>query len=250
MQAIMFSFQISIHPPHAGRDGHGNASLPQCANFNPPSPCGEGQNRCKKAAEIADFNPPSPCGEGPRGGFTVPPGLYFNPPSPCGEGPLLRGKPRQIGVFQSTLPMRGGTIASIGVAATSANFNPPSPCGEGPGNLKLALASARISIHPPHAGRDARTCRDVSKREIFQSTLPMRGGTHAERSQDNNRRISIHPPHAGRDTDMSRRKQARDISIHPPHAGRDGTGAKKIQKNQNFNPPSPCGEGRGYKGNI
>ena len=123
--------------------------------------------------------------------------------------------------FQSTLPMRGGTLDA----------------------LRMLLA-VRISIHPPHAGRDIRSVayhpaltyfnppspcgeghcwrRSIPPPGRFQSTLPMRGGTDAIEHQGIPDDISIHPPHAGRD------------GRSPAHPGRD----------QHFNPPSPCGEGR------
>ena len=34
------------------------------------------------------------------------------------------------------------------------------------------------------------------------------------------------------------------ISIHPPRAGRDAWSAADSARTTNFNPPSPCGEGR------
>ena len=37
------SFRISIHPPRVGRDVNGCTSAPFAIDFNPPSPCGEGQ---------------------------------------------------------------------------------------------------------------------------------------------------------------------------------------------------------------
>ena len=33
-------------------------------NFNPPSPCGEGQSAGRQSLRVRNFNPPSPCGEG------------------------------------------------------------------------------------------------------------------------------------------------------------------------------------------
>ena len=56
--------------------------------------------------------------------------------------------------FQSTLPMRGGTAQGF--------------------QLMLDMG---ISIHPPHAGRDAMLISMVMQTGVFQSTLPMRGGT-------------------------------------------------------------------------
>ncbi len=57
---------------------------------------------------------------------------------------------------------------------------------------------------------------------IFQSTLPVRGGTFVSTSGKTN-------PY---------------ISIHPPRAGRDNIGRSLQKGHWNFNPPSPCGEGR------
>ncbi len=56
----------------------------------------------------------------------------------------------------------------------------------------------------------------------FQSTLPVRGGTRVVVFVSVILVISIHPPRAGRD---------RIRRCCPPDP-------------QNFNPPSPCGEGR------
>ena len=56
--------------------------------------------------------------------------------------------------FQSTRPMRGGTYKALEAASME-----------------------RISIHPPHAGRDL-NCFDLLFDLLpFQSTRPMRGGT-------------------------------------------------------------------------
>ena len=37
----------------------------------------------------------------------------------------------KIVLFQSTLPVRGGTAHRLLLSTGSRNFNPPSPCGEG-----------------------------------------------------------------------------------------------------------------------
>ena len=126
----------------------------------------------------------------------------FNPPSPCGEGRSVDTVTGGFNVFQSTLPMRGGTH-----------------------NFGLLFSTFIISIHPPHAGRDhcgvlqwnrlrnfnppspcgeGRGISDLgSGAEGFQSTLPMRGGTGREPSPNFLFPISIHPPHAGRDSTSS-----------------------------------------------
>ena len=85
--------EISIHPPHAGRDiwlcqtdGAGYISI------HPPH-----AGRDHLSLEMQSRR------------------LYFNPPSPCGEGPTPTRVTQTTRKFQSTLPMRGGTIASMGL---------------------------------------------------------------------------------------------------------------------------------------
>ena len=80
-------------------------------------------------------------------------------------------------LFQSTLPVRGGTPPSflslvaeiISIHPPRAGrdtaiffitggrnyFNPPSPCGEGLVKLAQKMVEEKISIHPPRAGRDS-----------------------------------------------------------------------------------------------
>ena len=87
--AVFFFHIISIHPPRVGRDGR------------PPT---------SSAKKTDDFNPPSPCGEGPGDTLLLlPPCRYFNPPSPCGEGPMSVCLVTIVLIFQSTLPVWGGT---------------------------------------------------------------------------------------------------------------------------------------------
>ena len=101
---------------------------------------------------------------------------YFNPRAPCGARRSNSLSAMAISTFQSTRPMRGATILHEDCKGT--DF---------------------ISIHAPHAGRDA--CRCATGRT---------------------RTISIHAPHAGRDLNKARRLvRWQLISIHAPHAGRD-----------------------------
>ena len=58
---------------------------------------------------VYNFNPPSPCGEGLRGKTHRLTGPDFNPPSPCGEGLACSFSLYMVPIFQSTLPVWGGT---------------------------------------------------------------------------------------------------------------------------------------------
>ena len=93
-------------------------------------------------------------------------------------------------------------------------------------------AQKRISIHPPRAGRDRHTHYARPPLYLFQSTLPVRGGTIQRLRDDFDERISIHPPRAGRDffggVDNG---DSFEISIHPPRAGRDSKSSQKCAWN-------------------
>ena len=123
-------------------------------------------------------------------------------------------------------------------------FNPPAPCGAGP-----QIQAAYEPINQ------------------FQSTRPVRGGTHDKRAYTqivnfnppapcgaghfpvfnyhNSRLISIHPPRAGRDQGRQQKRGA-DHDFNPPAPCGAGLCCAKIQrKKKYFNPPAPCGAGRG-----
>ena len=101
---------ISIHPPRAGRDIDGKYPERFYMDFNPPAPCGAGPEVISISAMLSHFNPPAPCGAGP-GCFR-----FFHASR----------------LFQSTRPVRGGTL--LGVSQSDKD---------------------KISIHPPRAGRDS-----------------------------------------------------------------------------------------------
>ena len=92
---------------------------------------------------------------------------------------MLEAISEPVVLFQSTLPMRGATVA-----------------------VRHGGRSGGISIHTPHAGSDVTGTALVVRCSRFQSTLPMRGAT-AEPSDDSVKDlISIHTPHAGSDASL------------------------------------------------
>ena len=80
--------------------------------------------------------------------------IDFNPRSPCGERlfqtVLLVNKYQ----FQSTLPLRGATLA-----------------------VMVVIPFSQISIHAPLAGSDSLCVYHLTVALGFQSTLPLRGAT-------------------------------------------------------------------------
>ena len=169
--------------------------------------------------------------------------------------------------------MWGGTQRGQPEQGHRVHFNPPSPCGEGQSSTNRECGSFRISIHPPRVGRDAilpapdftkdifqstlpvwggtwRACGNL-KITVFQSTLPVWGGTLNGGISHTVFPISIHPPRVGRDplppeTDTN----GPNISIHPPRVGRDLVNHRYYLLSIDFNPPSPCGEGRRQAGIV
>ena len=79
-----------------------------------------------------------------------------------------------------------------------------------------------VSIHAPHAGRDAMGFDGKGYGITFQSTRPMRGATSTSKVNGYDYVVSIHAPHAGRDRRLHRATDGTLlVSIHAPHAGRD-----------------------------
>ena len=173
----------------------------QRCHFNPRAPCGARHkdrplfcpirfisihaphagrdvNQTKWRDNVADFNPRAPCGARP--------------------GRLQHHPFRKR--FQSTRPMRGATLeVEVESSNESLYFNPRAPCGARLLVLDSLFANVSISIHAPHAGRDAISASWPLGSLIFQSTRPMRGATMCNGECRECEYISIHAPHAGRD---------------------------------------------------
>ena len=164
---------ISIHAPHAGRDGdiYGDKEgLDE--NFNPRAPCGARQSR--RFRYVRD--------------------RHFNPRAPCGARPMLRDQYGIYILFQSTRPMRGATSRSGKPLSRPRYFNPRAPCGArrslailqgippyfnprapcGARRTTFAQVALRlqISIHAPHAGRDLPLRRNIVPRGYFNPRAP------------------------------------------------------------------------------
>ena len=144
------------------------------------------------------FNPLSPCGERLKPLCIRQDGNDFNPLSPCGERLFNLLASALVFIFQSTLPMRGETqvivklVRGIGISIHSPHAGRDAVCS-------LIGFATLISIHSPHAGRDI-SIKCISYLFcIFQSSLPMRGETRFNRRKHRLTAISIHSPHAGRD---------------------------------------------------
>ena len=223
---------ISIHPPLAGWDATAQLhEWPKRQNFNPPTPCGVGPwpflSHCW--AVYISIHPPL---------------AGWDSKSTADSFIILR--------FQSTHPLRGGTLSNFYglhnflisihpplagwdltsgqiIPSMETDFNPPTPCGVGQVKSPLWWIGTIISIHPPLAGWDDMILTDLPYGMTFQSTHPLRGGTSrptvARRCADEFQ--STHPLRGGTGRLTSCKLSGR-ISIHPPLAGWD---SKNTQEN-------------------
>ena len=94
---------------------------------------------------------------------------------------------RMVGTrgFQSTLPMRGATFATMDTQC-HVIFQSTLPMR---GATGLGLVPFPLLL-------------------AFQSTLPMRGATACKQASTEERGISIHTPHAGSDLNIERNKKS------------------------------------------
>ena len=168
--------------------------------------------------------------------------------------------------FQSTLPVWGGTIFPQAQGKNTVISIHPPRVGRDVDQHPLAYPQG-ISIHPPRVGRDVR-CLLSSPRPLhfnppspcgeglpryryspaqleFQSTLPVWGGTQEGRAgQDSEGFQSTLPVWGGTAYNAEHPEVEPEFQSTLPVWG--GTRGKHLCLCVvfDFNPPSPCGEGR------
>ena len=181
----------------------------------------------------------------PSGGYRD-----FNPPAPCGAGPTpVRQVLGLLVPFQSTRPVRGGTMEPASIR-NATSFQSTRPMRGGTIWAERGALYERISIHPPHAGRDWATTIIMALR-IFQSTRPVRGGTpHHKNCKQQIEFQSTRPVRGG--TSMWRLLRILIRNFNPPAPCGAGPSAPRPRSKspKNFNPPAPCGAGRRLGGSV
>ena len=172
--------------------------------------------------------------------------------------------------FQSTLPVRGAT------GTYNAQYNRFFISIHAPraGSDRLGRypedAAIEISIHAPRAGSDHDHLCVGAEYVGFQSTLPVRGATHAAmslyhlikfqstlpvrgatpatcRSLGRLEHFNPRSPCGERHPQGAQIQQGPHISIHAPRAGSDTGDPARAPLSLNFNPRSPCGERPGAR---
>ena len=124
--------------------------------------------------------------------------MYFNPPAPCGAGPVraamseggvpisihppLAGRDQisaqQIVTTKISIhpPLAGRDLTDTVISFSSMYFNPPAPCGAGPPLIiKVVIQWLFQSTRPLRGGTHKISACEPAER--FQSTRPLRGGT-------------------------------------------------------------------------
>ena len=174
--------------------------LLRCCHFNPPIPCGMGQNQRQRGSVGRNisihpsrvgwdlswttlrslsqyFNPPIPCGMGQEEADGVVLSDNFNPPIPCGMGPRQRKRISTTAVhFNPPIPCGMGLSALYSASLSRFDFNPPIPCGMGPDSEVITIVGG-----------------------VFQSTHPVWDGTWGDKKVADLSSISIHPSRVGWD---------------------------------------------------
>ena len=147
-----------------------------------------------------------------------------------------------VPLFQSTLPVRGGTAElNQGQTWDFISIHPPREGRDREWSVRMLLEL--ISIHPPREGRDICGGLYTVYNLRFQSTLPVRGGTSARCTPASSYKFqSTLPVRGGTATGLLLLRRL-NISIHPPRKGRDHLELGTAIITKNFNPPSPQGEG-------
>ena len=164
----------------------------------------------------------------------------FNPRAPCGARPSGSSSCVFCFWFQSTRPMRGATRRAA---------------------RQGKLVS--VSIHAPHAGRDAArgTCpmgtacfnprapcgarQDQAgcsvRSECFNPRAPCGARHGLTRSSSTPKKFQSTRPMRGATLLCTLVYPLDCVSIHAPHAGRDRDDDSQSQMRQSFNPRAPCG---------
>ena len=172
------------------------------------------------------------------------PSERFQSTHPVRGGTRAIGKTMLTQKFQSTHPVRGGTRA-IGKTMLTQKFQSTHPVRGGTCSDRSRLWIRSISIHPPRAGWDSGYAAEYLRNDHFNPPTPCGVGRSSIGFPRRRSKFqSTHPVRGG----TCRRAEGcalRWISIHPPRAGWDLRGRRPVDQLRNFNPPTPCGVGRG-----
>ena len=214
-----------------------------CHYFNPRAPCGARRRNCNSMGQVhkisihaphagrncqaahrepycTNFNPRAPCGA--RLDVLFLHALTrcdFNPRTPCGARRFRYVTVAFVWSFQSTRPMRGATFYIL-----------------------PTMRARDISIHAPHAGRDAGD-KYITGSNCISIHAPLAGCDveHIQHTVWFSPYFNPRAPCGARQGDHLGGTPLRAISIHAPHAGATRASAARLFFHLYFNPRAPCG---------
>ena len=168
--------------------------------------------------------------------------------------------------FQSTLPVRGATIAAaarrcapvISIHAPRAGsdliaravqlfpsyFNPRSPCGERRGAVWLSMHAPDFNQRSPCGERPCCTTLPARLCLYFNPRSPCGERRMPTQTIRPDPYFNPRSPCGERPSIVFHSESTITISIHAPRAGSDGGQADLDHARRDFNPRSPCGERR------
>ena len=232
---------ISIHPPLAGRDLKQQPSQSNQKNFNPPAPCGAGPPFLYHSFTkiYISIHPPLAGRDSSKDDADTVMRISIHPPLAGRDTAFLRDTlSRAISIhpplagrdiqflddfrrakFQSTRPLRGGTLTYA-------------PSGK----------RAAISIHPPLAGRDVRGLCFSAASSYFNPPAPCGAGPSGGRTA--RRPAHFNPPApCGAGLRSAACSTIRCYFNPPAPCGAGPLHCCLSGPEKDFNPPAPCGAG-------
>ena len=255
---------ISIHAPLTGSDVHFVVCGGHIFHFNPRSPYGERLAPCRTlwpCQYISIHAPLTGSDQAPRrqlltssisihapltgsdraGNASSPIGRNFNPRSPYGERHATIAAHTLTTGFQSTLPLRGATGASVR-AVCKAVISIHAPLTGSDAVRVFLFRDIIISIHAPLTGSDPPASLLRSLRRNFNPRSPYGERLALQHRSVGVQAISIHAPLTGSDARQLVRVHRWGISIHAPLTGSDQALSPWTRPKPYFNPRSPYGE--------
>ena len=219
--AAPFDNLVSIHAPHAGRDGLQAHSLVASSMFQSTRPMRGATLQLRPPHHHSRVSIHAPHAGRDRQSPIAADGRQVSIHAPH-AGRDQRGMEESVIdiTFQSTRPMRGAT-QYLEQQKLTKEFQSTRPMRGATTLLEGFKDNQGFQSTRPMRG--ATTNLTVSVPSMwFQSTRPMRGATPYVRRDRILHRVSIHAPHAGRDLVSFLPEPLHKVSIHAPHAGRDG----------------------------
>ena len=143
--------------------------------------------------------------------------------------------------FQSTRPLRGGTLAQAGISGEDA-FQSTRPLRGGTPYLCEAVMSCRFQSTRPLRGGTTMTHKSETQ-EGFQSTRPLRGGTGPPTGVHGAGEFQSTRPLRGGTRIRRTRADADEFQSTRPLRGGTFVGSPSPATATYFNPPAPCGAG-------